>query len=171
VTSDAAADSRGRREREAQRLRELIDFEEGRLDLPVLDAAGMRDLFLTSRRIAMIGASSNPTRPSNRVFRYLAAVGYDVVPVSPTESAVEGVTAYPTLADAVAATGPFDIVDVFRRPEFCAAHTQEAVEAKARCLWLQLGIVSVAAADIAIAGGLQLVMDRCTKVEHARLAR
>ena len=76
---------------------------------------------------------------------------------------------YPTLADAVAATGPFDIVDVFRRAEFCPDHAREAVASGARCLWLQLGIVSVEAARIAAAGGLAVVMDRCTKVEHARL--
>src|SRR4051794_29755949 len=89
VTSDPAADSRARRERESLRLRELIDFGEGRLNIPVLDAAGMAELFRSSHRIAMIGASSNPTRPSNGVFRYLRAVGYDVVPVSPTETGVE----------------------------------------------------------------------------------
>jgi predicted CoA-binding protein len=110
-------------------------------------------------------------RPSNDVFRALRRAGYDAVPVSPTESEVDGVAAYPTLAEAVAATGPFDIVDVFRRAEFCPAHAREAVEARARCLWLQLGIVSVEAAEIAFAGGLQVVMDRCTKVEVARLGR
>jgi uncharacterized protein len=135
----------------------------------VLDPDGIRELLRSSRRIAVIGASSNPLRPSNDVFRSLRAAGYDVVPVSPTETAVDGVTAYPTLADAVAATGAFDIVDVFRRPEFCAAHAREAVEVGARCLWLQLGIVSVEAAQIALAGGLQVVMDRCTKVEVGRL--
>jgi predicted CoA-binding protein len=171
LTPDAAADSRARREREAQRLQELIAFGEGRLRIPVLDMAGIAELLRSSHRIAMIGASSNPTRPSNGVFRYLRAVGYDVVPVSPTETAVEGVAAFPTLAEAVAATGPFDIVDVFRRAEFCAEHAREAVAAGARCLWLQLGIVSVAAAEIALAGGLELVMDRCTKVEHVRLIR
>ena len=137
----------------------------------MLDAAGIRELFETSRRIAVIGASSNPTRPSNGVFRYLRRAGYDVVPVSPMETAVDGVTAWPTLADAVAATGSFDIVDVFRRAEFCAGQAREAVAVGARCLWLQLGIVSVEAAEVALAGGLQLVMDRCTKVEHARLMR
>lgn len=119
----------------------------------------------------MIGASSNPMRPSNGVFRSLRRAGYDAVPVSPTETEVDGVRAYPTLAEAVAATGPFDIVDVFRRAEFCPAHAQEAVAAGARCLWLQLGIVSVEAAEIALRGGLQVVMDRCTKVEVARLPR
>jgi predicted CoA-binding protein len=137
----------------------------------VLDVDGMRKLFLTSRRIAVLGASSNALRPSNDIFRYLRRAGYDVVPVSPTETAVDGATAYGTLAEAVEATGPFDIVDVFRRPEFCADHAREAVAVKAGCLWLQLGIVSVAAAEIALAGGLQLVMDRCIKVEHARLTR
>jgi len=135
----------------------------------VLDAEAIRELFRTSRRIAVIGASSNPARPSNGVFRYLRRAGYDVVPVSPTETEVDGVPAWPTLAEAVAGNGPFDIVDVFRRAEFCAGHAREAVAAGARCLWLQLGIVSVEAAEVALAGGLQLVMDRCTKVEHARL--
>jgi uncharacterized protein len=167
--SDAAADSRSRREREDARVRELIDFQEGRLRLPVLGADAIRDLFRSSPRIAMLGASSNPMRPSNDVFRYLVAAGYDVVPVSPTETEVEGVRAYPTLAEAVAATGPFDIVDVFRRPEFCPDHAREAVAAGARCLWLQLGIVSAEAARIALDGGLSVVMDRCTKIEHARL--
>jgi predicted CoA-binding protein len=110
-------------------------------------------------------------RPSNDIFRYLRRAGYDVVPVSPTETEVEGQAAFPTLAAAADATGPFDIVDVFRRPEFCAEHAREAVQAGARCLWLQLGIVSAEAGRIAVEGGLQLVMDRCTKVEHARLGR
>jgi len=137
----------------------------------VLDQAGIAELLRTSHRIAVIGASSNPLRASNDVFRALRRAGYDAVPVSPTETAVDGVPAHPTLADAVAATGPFDIVDVFRRAEFCPAHAHEAVAAKARCLWLQLGIVSVEAAQVALAGGLQVVMDRCTKVEVARLGR
>lgn len=117
----------------------------------------------------MIGASSNPARPSHGVFRYLRAVGYDAVPVNPGEQEVAGVSAYPTLAAATEATGPFEIVDVFRRPEFCADHAREAVAAGARCLWLQLGIVSAEAARIAADGGLSVVMDRCIKVEHARL--
>lgn len=170
-TSDSASDSQRRRDREAQRIRELIDFHEGRLAVPVLDEGGIAELLGSSRRIAMIGASSNPMRPSNDVFRFLVDAGYDVVPVSPTEAEVEGAHAYPTLADAVAATGPFDIVDVFRRAEFCPDHAHEAVEAGARCLWLQLGIVSEEAARIASAGGLAVVMDRCTKIEVRRLRR
>ena len=118
----------------------------------------------------MIGASSK-RRPSNDILRYLVAVGYDVVPVHPNERVVEGLTCYPTLAEAVAATGPVDIVDVFRRAAACPEHAREAVAAGARCLWLQLGIVSEEAARIATEGGLSVVMDRCSKVEHARLVR
>ena len=72
--------------------------------MPLLDEPGIAELFRTTRRIAMIGASSNPSRPSNGVFRYLRAVGYDVVPVNPAETEVGGVTAYPTLAAAKAAS-------------------------------------------------------------------
>lgn len=165
----ATLESRSRRQREAQRIEELVAFQDGRLALPVLDRDGERELLTSSRRIAVIGASSNRFRPSNDIFRYLVRAGYDVVPVNPAETEVEGRRVYATLGEAVAETGPFDIVDVFRRAEFCPEHAREAVAAKARCLWLQLGIVSAEAGRIAIDGGLALVMDRCIKVEHARL--
>ena len=135
----------------------------------MLDDAGVATLLRETHRIAMIGASSNPARPSHGVFRYLRAVGYDVVPVNPAEAEVAGVAAYPTLAAAVAATGPFELIDVFRRPEFCAEHAREAVAAGARCLWLQLGIVDAEAGRIAAAGGLQVVLDRCTAIELGRI--
>ena len=91
------------------------------------------------------------------------------MPVNPNEREVLGARAFRTLGDAVAATGPFDIVDVFRRPELCVAHAREAVEAGARCLWLQLGVVSWEAATIAHEAGLAVVMDRCTAIEHRRI--
>jgi uncharacterized protein len=151
------------------RVRDILDLQEGRLGLPLLDDADMAELFATTRRIAVIGASADPARPSNGVLRYLLSVGYEVVPVNPGETMIEGRPSYPTLAAAVAAEGPVDVVDVFRRPELCIPHAEEAVAIKARCLWLQLGIVNLDAARIAHAGGLAVVMDRCTKVEHARL--
>jgi predicted CoA-binding protein len=107
-------------------------------------------------------------RASWGIFRYLHRAGFDVVPINPFEREVEGVQAYATLADAVAATGRFDIVDVFRRSDACPAHAREAVEAGAGCLWLQLGVVSWEAARIASAGGLAVVMDRCIMVDHHR---
>lgn len=122
----------------------------------------------SARRIAVIGASSRAYRPSSGVFETLMAVGYDCVPINPNETTVHGVLAYATLADAVAATGPFDIVDVFRRSDLCVPHAEEAVATGASCLWLQLGVVSWDAARIAVAGGLSVVMDRCTAIEIRR---
>ena len=77
--------------------------------------------------------------------------------------------AFRTLREAADATGPFDIVDVFRRSELCVPHAREAVEIGARCLWLQLGVVNWEAARIAHDGGLAVVMDRCTAIEHRRI--
>jgi predicted CoA-binding protein len=166
---EAPEEARARRVAERARAIAWLDLDEGRSDVAVLDAGGIVEVLRKTRRIAMIGASSNPMRPSNGVFRYLRRVGYDVVPVNPAERDVDGVAAYPTLAAAVAATGPFELVDVFRRPEFCVEHAREAVAAGAMCLWLQLGIINAEAGRIAAEGGLSVVMDRCTKVEHARL--
>jgi predicted CoA-binding protein len=129
------------------------------------------ELLRTSRRIAVVGASPMPSRPSFGVFRTLQARGYDCVPVNPNCRDVLGVQAYRTLAEAVNATGPFDIVDVFRRAELCVPHAEEAVAVGARCLWLQLGIVNWEAARIAHDGGLSVVMDRCTAIEVGRVPR
>jgi hypothetical protein len=116
----------------------------------------------------MIGASPDPSRPSNGVLRDLVGLGFDVVPVNPTVASVEGRRCHPNLAAAVEATGPVDLVDVFRRPEACPGHAREAVAAGARCLWLQLGIASREAGEIASAAGLAVVMDRCLAVEAVR---
>ncbi len=117
----------------------------------------------------MIGASSNPARPSFGVFRTLVRAGFDCVPVNPRETEVQGIRAWPTLASAVEATGPVELVDVFRRSELCPEHAREAVAVGAACLWLQLGVVSWEAAEIAAAGGLSVVMDRCTAIELRRI--
>lgn len=153
-----------------ERLADLLDLHEGRLGVPVLDRAGI-DALLGGEpkpRIAIVGASPDPTRPSNGVLRDLVELGYDVVPVNPQAREVEGRRCYPTLGEAVAAFGPVDIVDVFRRPEHCPAHAREAVEVGAACLWLQLGIASREAGRIAHEAGLAVVMDRCLAVEAAR---
>ncbi|HEY7590448.1 MAG TPA: CoA-binding protein [Candidatus Limnocylindrales bacterium] len=146
----------------------MLHLEEGRGPVPLLDEDGIVELLRSSRRIAVVGASSRPGRPSLGVFEYLVGSGYDCVPVNPVEREVAGVPAFPTLASAVDATGPFDIVDVFRRSELCVPHAEEAVAAGARCLWLQLGVVNWDAARIAHEGGLAVVMDRCTAIEHRR---
>ena len=120
---------------------------------------------LGMQRVAIVGLSGNELRASNFVGRYLQIQGYQVIPVNPRESSILGETSYPTLGDI---PGPVDIVDVFRKPEAVPAIAVEAVAIGAKCLWLQFGIISQEAADIATAGGLDVVMDKCIKVEYAR---
>ncbi|HEY8818714.1 MAG TPA: CoA-binding protein [Candidatus Limnocylindrales bacterium] len=119
--------------------------------------------------MAVVGASSNPERPSFGVFRYLLEAGFECVPINPNEREVLGVVAFPSIAAAVAATGPFEMIDVFRRSELCVAHAREAVASGARVLWLQLGVVNWEAAAIAHDAGLEVVMDRCTAIEWRRV--
>lgn len=137
--------------------------------MSVLDDAGIAEVLRATRRIAVIGASSDPGRPSFGVFRSLMAAGFECVPVNPNERAVLGVQAFGSLAEAVEATGPFELIDVFRRSESCVAHAEEAVAAGARCLWLQQGVVNWEAAVVASRGGLSVVMDRCTAIEWRRI--
>jgi predicted CoA-binding protein len=153
---------------ERSRAAAFLDVTEGRGPVALLDDAGIAELLKATRRIAVVGASADPGRPSYGVFRYLLDQGYECVPVNPNTPEVLGVRSFPSVAAAVAATGPFEIVDVFRRAEFCVPHAEEAVAAGARCLWLQLGVVNWEAATIAAAGGLSVVMDRCTAIEVRR---
>jgi predicted CoA-binding protein len=136
----------------------------------LLDDAGIAELLRTARRIAVVGASSKPTRPSFGVFRTLLDAGYECVPVNPREAEVLGVPAVATLAGA-ARLGPIDIVDVFRRAELTEEVAREAVAVGARTLWLQLGIVNWESARIASEAGLSVVMDRCTAIELRRIGR
>ncbi len=122
-----------------------------------------------ARTIAVVGASSNPSRASNFVMTYLGSslCDYDLYPVNPREREILGHTVYPSLAELPVVP---DIVDVFRRAEDCPQIAEEAVAVGAKVLWLQLGIISEEAARIAREAGLEVVMDRCTKIEHARFA-
>ncbi|HYO44266.1 MAG TPA: CoA-binding protein [Candidatus Limnocylindrales bacterium] len=148
----------------------LIAVQEGRPPVPLLDDAGIGDLLRSRPRIAIVGASPNPGRPVHGVMRTLLRAGYEVVLVNPAATVIDGMPCYPTLAEAVRQTGPIELVDVFRRSEDCAVHAREAVDVGARCLWLQQGIASAEAGRIAHEAGLSVVMDRCTAVEHRRLA-
>jgi predicted CoA-binding protein len=136
----------------------------------LLDDAAIAELLTTARRIAVVGASSNPARPSHGVFRTLVAAGYECIPVNPNETEIDGVPAVATLAEAAAA-GRIDIVDVFRRPELTEPIARQAVAIGARALWLQLGVVNWESARIAAEGGLAVVMDRCTAIDLRRLPR
>ena len=147
----------------------MLDAQEGTGPVPLLDSPAAGDLLGSARRIAIVGASSNPMRPSHGVMRNLIEWGYDVVPINPNADSVLGVRSYPTLEDAVAATGRFDIVDVFRRPEHTPDIARSAVATGAGALWLQLGVVNWEAAQIASEAGLPVVMDRCTAIEYRRI--
>jgi len=146
-----------------------MDLEEGRGPVPILDDAGIERVLRATRRIAVVGASSDRGRPSFAVFRYLVQQGFECVAINPNERDVFGVAAFRTLAEAVAATGPFDMVDVFRRSELCVPHAREAVAIGARVLWLQQGVVNWDAARIAHDAGIEVAMDRCTAIEWRRL--
>ncbi len=125
------------------------------------------EILRESKTIALVGASPNPSRPSHGVMRYLLAQGYRVIPVRPADcDDVLGVPCVQTLADI---DEPIDLVDVFRRLEHTPQHAQEAVEAGAKALWLQLGIVSPEARRIATEAGLDYVEDLCTAVIHRNL--
>jgi predicted CoA-binding protein len=123
-----------------------------------------QEILAEARTIAVVGASPNPARPSNDVMRYLLEVGYRVIPVRPLDC--EEVLGVPCVASLGEIEEPIDVVDVFRRPEFCAGHAREAVDAGAGALWLQVGIVSAEARRIAEEAGLDYVEDTCAKVVH-----
>ncbi len=144
----------------------MLDLQEGRWHVPILDARGAEELLATAHRIAVIGASPDAARPSHGVMRYLLAHGYECVPVNPRATDVLGNISFPSLEIAVAETGPFDIVNVFRRPGATPDVARSAVATGARALWLQFGIVNWEAARIAHEGGLGVVMDRCTRIDH-----
>ena len=123
------------------------------------------ELILDAHTVALVGLSRNELRASHFVGYYLQRHGYRVIPVNPTEERVLGEQSYPTLADV---PEPIDVVDVFRDPASVPQIAQEAVDAGAGALWLQFGVISPEGARIASEAGLQVVMDRCLKVEHAR---
>jgi predicted CoA-binding protein len=151
---------------DADRARDFLDLEEGRGPVPILSDEDARDVLRRAKRIAVVGASPKPHRTSHSIMRYLLDAGYECVPINPNWDEVLGQKVYRTVAEATEATGRFDIVDVFRRSELTPEVAQDAVAAGAGCLWLQVGVVNWEAARIAHEGGMTVVMDRCTMVEH-----
>jgi len=117
------------------------------------------------RRIAMIGLSSNPFRPSHFAAIYLMAEGYEVTPVNPREKEVLGRRSYPTLMDV---PEPIEVVDIFREPTAVPEIVEQAIARQAKVVWMQLGVIHEEAAQRACDAGLEVVMDRCMKIEHAR---
>jgi predicted CoA-binding protein len=130
----------------------------------------LRGVLAGVKRIAMVGASANPARPSFAVLKYLSERGLTVLPINPTLAggAILGLPVYASLADA---PGPIDMVDVFRRSEAAGAVVDEALalDPLPRVVWMQIGVRDDAAAARAEAKGVAAVMDRCPKIEYGRL--
>lgn len=135
--------------------------------MPVVDdIVGLRRILLQGRTLAVVGLSSSWYRPSFFAAKYMQDRGYRIVPVNPNYAEVLGERCYPTLSEV---PDRIDIVDCFRKPAEIVPIARDAVAIGAKVLWMQLGIRNDQAADIALAAGLDVVMDRCVKIEHARI--
>ncbi len=120
---------------------------------------------LKSRRVAVVGLSSNELRASHFVGYYLLRNGYEVIPVNPRETEVLGLTCYPSLEEV---PGKIDLVDVFRDPGAVPEIAEQAVAAEIPYMWLQFGVISPEGIGIAEAGNVSCIVDKCIKIEHAR---
>jgi uncharacterized protein len=130
----------------------------------LIDLKELAPLLREVKTIAVIGAVDKPGRPVDTVGRALMDMGYEVIPVHPKRTDVWGLTTYPSVTDIPA---PVDLVDVFRAPQFCAAHAREVLTMAPlpKIFWMQQGITSPEARDILADSGIALVEDRCTKIE------
>ncbi len=135
----------------------------------------IKRILAESRNIAVVGLSAKASRPSHEVAQYLQAHGYRIIPVNPAYAGTRilGEHCHATLADADAALkaegGSIDIVDCFRKSEEVGGAVDEAIAVSAKCVWMQLGVVDEQAAARAEKAGLDVVMDKCIKIEHMQL--
>jgi predicted CoA-binding protein len=130
------------------------------------DIKTLRRILDASQTVAVVGMSNKVHRPSYFVGKYLLDHGYTVYPVNPMFDEVLGLKSYASLEDI---PGPVDIVDCFRRANQMVDITRSAIDLNAKVLWMQLGVINEEAAKLAGSQGLEVVMNRCTKIEHARL--
>jgi uncharacterized protein len=130
------------------------------------DIPGLRRILATSKVIAVVGLSAQWFRPSYFAAKYMLEHGYTVIPVNPNYPEILGQRSYPSLREIPVAV---DIVDCFRKTADIPPIADEAIAIRAKVLWQQLGVTNVAAARKAAAAGLEAVIDRCVKIEHARL--
>lgn len=128
--------------------------------------AELRRILKNNHTIAVVGLSADWYRPSYFAAKYMQEHGFRIIPVNPKYDEILGEKCYPNLK---AIPEAVDVVDVFRKPDDCVPIAEDAVAIGAKVLWLQLGVVNEEAARVAMAGGLEVVMDRCVKIEYARL--
>jgi uncharacterized protein len=124
------------------------------------------EILKSNRIIAIVGCSSDPSRPSNQVAEYLKESGYTIVPVNPNEKEVLSEKCYPDLSSI---PGHVDVVDIFRKSAECLPIAREAVRVGASVIWMQEGVVNEEAAACAREAGLKVVMNKCIKKEHMKL--
>lgn len=129
------------------------------------DPMRIRRTLAETRTIAIVGLSKDSQRPSYFVGSYLKYEGYQVIPVNPTADEILGERSYP---DLLSIPGPIDLVDIFRPPAACVEIVQQAIEKRAKAIWMQLRIINLEAAQLAEAAGLEVIIDRCIKMEHGR---
>jgi predicted CoA-binding protein len=129
------------------------------------DVTAIQRILHTAKTIAVVGLSNNELRASYFVGYYLKRHQYRVIPVNPRETSILGETSYPSLLDVPV---PVDVVNVFRAPDALPGIARDAVAIHAKALWCQFGVINAEGAQIAQDGGVQVIMDRCLKVEHAR---
>jgi predicted CoA-binding protein len=137
-----------------------------RLDRVAPDHATVAELVRTAHRIAVVGLSRKPERPSCRVAAYLQRAGYKIIPVHPVAGVTLGERVFPNLRSAAAAAGPIDIVNIFRRSEHIPALLDDLLEVRPQLVWMQVGIRHDEVARSLEAAGIAVVMDRCLAVEH-----
>ena len=130
------------------------------------DIATLRRILVQYKRVAIVGLSDNWSRPSNFVGKYLIEHGFEIFPVNPKYDEILGRKCYPDLKSI---PEPVDIVDLFQRADRVMPFVEDAIAIGAKCVWMQLEIVNEEAAALARAAGLEVVMDRCIKIEYARL--
>jgi predicted CoA-binding protein len=128
----------------------------------------LAEIYRSVKTVAVVGASTNEAKPAHGIPAYLQSQGFRIIPVNPAADEIFG---QPTVASLSDITEPVDVVDVFRRPELTPAIAAEAISIGARVLWLQAGIKSEDAANIAIEGGLAVVMDTCMGAKHQQLVK
>jgi len=133
------------------------------------DRNRLAELVQNARRIAVVGLSRKPERPSHGVAAYLQRAGYTIIPVHPAGGVTLGEPVYPDLRSAAAAAGPIDIVNIFRRSEFIPALLDQLLEVRPQLVWMQMGIRHAEVARRLEEAGIAVVMDRCLAVDHQYL--
>ncbi len=134
----------------------------------ITEDSKIKDILANANTIAILGLSPKPERDSNMVARYLKDQGYTIIPVRPAQDEILGEKAYASLDDI---KEPVDIVDVFRNPAQIVPHAHEAIRLKPKVFWMQQNIENHEAAELLTAAGIDVVMDRCIKVDHGRLCK